>query len=243
MTGSSSTACLALGYEFGDNKIRWTNFFVRDTIKQTRLGLGNRQETTTQFMQQDTAWFARQLFDTQIVGEFKLADGVNLDLRGTYRQFEAQGAGRTVDRICPHQCRCGSLRRVLHQRAQQRQPRQCRDQLLGAQRKAVGGQRRSFLAGYAGYHAVCRRRLFEHQAHQLAARFPVQRAELDARLCRTAPSRSAAAAKHHQRLQYRADRAQRRQSGLPGAAAELGGLRQGQFPDHRCNQPRCRCAL
>ncbi len=84
---------LGFGYEFGDNKIRWTNFFVRDTIKQTRLGLGNRQETTTQFMQQDTAWFARQLFDTQIVAEFKLADGINLDLRGTYANSKRKAPG------------------------------------------------------------------------------------------------------------------------------------------------------
>ncbi len=84
---------LGVGYEFGDNKIRWTNFFVRDTIKQTRLGLGNRQETTTQFMQQDTAWFERQLFDTQIVGEFKLADGLSLDLRGTFAKSNRRAPG------------------------------------------------------------------------------------------------------------------------------------------------------
>lgn len=84
---------VGVGYEFGDSKIRWTNFFVRDTIKQTRLGLGNRQETTTQFMQQDTAWFERQLFDTQFVGEFKLADGVNLDVRGTYAKSQRKAPG------------------------------------------------------------------------------------------------------------------------------------------------------
>ena len=36
---------LGLGLEFGSNKIRWTNLYIRDTIKQSRLGLGNRQAT------------------------------------------------------------------------------------------------------------------------------------------------------------------------------------------------------
>ena len=29
-----------LGAEFGENKLRWTNLFIRDTIKQARLALG-----------------------------------------------------------------------------------------------------------------------------------------------------------------------------------------------------------
>jgi hypothetical protein len=44
-------------------------------------------------MQQDTAWFARQLFDTQIVGEFKLADGFSLDVRGTYANSKRKAPG------------------------------------------------------------------------------------------------------------------------------------------------------
>jgi hypothetical protein len=47
---------LGLGLEFGDNKIRWTNLYVRDTIKQARIALGNRQQTQVDFMQQRTAW-------------------------------------------------------------------------------------------------------------------------------------------------------------------------------------------
>ena len=39
--------------------------------KQARLAIGNRQQTTVDFMQQDTAWYERQLIDTQFVGEFK----------------------------------------------------------------------------------------------------------------------------------------------------------------------------
>jgi len=75
---------LGLGLEFGDNQFRWTNLYIRDTIKQTRLGLGNKQARGVDFMQQNTAWFARQLFDTQVVGEFRPADAISLDLRAGY---------------------------------------------------------------------------------------------------------------------------------------------------------------
>jgi TonB-dependent receptor len=77
---------LGLGLEFAGNKIRWTNLFIRDTLKQARLGIGSRQTTspTATLQQQDTAWFERQLIDTQFVGEFRLSPAVRLDLRGSY---------------------------------------------------------------------------------------------------------------------------------------------------------------
>src|SRR5690606_2990272 len=63
---------LGLGLEFGDNKLRWTNLYIRDTQKNTRMGLGRKDENPPLFMRQDTAWYERQLIDTQFVGEFKL---------------------------------------------------------------------------------------------------------------------------------------------------------------------------
>ena len=75
---------LGFGLEFGDNKIRWTNLFIRDTIKQARIGLGHRDQTPTDFLQQRTAWYERQLFDSQLIGEFKLFPGLNLDVRAGY---------------------------------------------------------------------------------------------------------------------------------------------------------------
>jgi outer membrane receptor protein involved in Fe transport len=74
------------GYEWGEHKVRWTNLFIRDTLKQARIGIGTRATgspgATSQ--QQDTAWYARQLFNTQLNGEFELSDEIELDLRGTY---------------------------------------------------------------------------------------------------------------------------------------------------------------
>lgn len=79
-----------LGFEIGDSKVRWTNLYIRDTIKQARLSLGNRQQTAVDFMQQKTAFYERQLIDTQMVGEFKLAPGVNLDLRAGYANSQRE---------------------------------------------------------------------------------------------------------------------------------------------------------
>jgi len=72
--------------DFGDNKVRWTTLYIRDTLKQARLGVGTRATTSTTatLLQQDTAWFERQLIDTQLVGEFKLTDKLSLDVRGSY---------------------------------------------------------------------------------------------------------------------------------------------------------------
>ncbi|MEO5939160.1 MAG: TonB-dependent receptor [Sphingomonas sp.] len=76
----------AINAKFDDNQIRFTNLFIRDTLKQARLGIGTRSQgnANATFVQQDTAWFARQLFETQVVGEFKITPELSLDLRGSY---------------------------------------------------------------------------------------------------------------------------------------------------------------
>jgi TonB-dependent receptor len=78
-----------LAYEFGEtnqNKIRWTNVYIHDTIKHARLGLGSRKGTAVDYMQQDTAWYERQLLDTQFVGEFKPIENLNIDVRASYAE-------------------------------------------------------------------------------------------------------------------------------------------------------------
>jgi len=82
---------LGFGLEFGANKIRLTNLYIRDTLKQARLGVGTRSTSgTATLMQQDTAWYERQLIDSQLVGEFKLADTLSLDLRGGYANSQRE---------------------------------------------------------------------------------------------------------------------------------------------------------
>lgn len=78
-----------LAFEFGDtnqHKVRWTNVYIHDTLKHSRLGLGNRKGTQVDYMQQDTSWYERQLLNTQVVGEFKINENLDVDLRGSYAE-------------------------------------------------------------------------------------------------------------------------------------------------------------
>lgn len=78
-----SNAMVGFGIEAGDQKLRWTNIFIRDTIKQARIGVGTRQTTSpiATLQQQDTGWFERQLVTSQFVGEFRPSSDVKLDVR------------------------------------------------------------------------------------------------------------------------------------------------------------------
>ena len=82
---------LGLGAEWGDQRVRWTNLYIRDTLKQGRLargstgnlGLGDPDVGVQPLIDQATRWFERELIDSQLVGEFKVGD-VALDARGAY---------------------------------------------------------------------------------------------------------------------------------------------------------------
>ncbi|MEP6785774.1 MAG: TonB-dependent receptor [Sphingomonadales bacterium] len=81
---------LGFGYEFDDNKIRFTNLYIRDTIKQARLALGNKEGTSVDFMQQKTAWYERQLINSQLVSELTLSEGLKLDIRAGYANSQRE---------------------------------------------------------------------------------------------------------------------------------------------------------
>jgi outer membrane receptor protein involved in Fe transport len=83
---------LGIGAEFGRHRIRWTNLFIRDTLKQGRLAAGFNRSVQDQdpnlppsLIEQNTYWFERQLMDTQLVGEFRFGN-FSVDLRGTYAE-------------------------------------------------------------------------------------------------------------------------------------------------------------
>lgn len=76
---------LGFGLEIDDHKFRFTNLFIRDTLKQSQLSLGTDfQDDDSEFIQ-DTGWFERQLYNTQVVGELDFGD-LNVDLRGGFAQ-------------------------------------------------------------------------------------------------------------------------------------------------------------
>ena len=72
-----------LGYEYGDgNRLRWTNLIVRDTLKRTSLAEGkqNNQRPTFDFLEQETGWYERQLWSSQLSAGFNL-DPLKIDAR------------------------------------------------------------------------------------------------------------------------------------------------------------------
>jgi outer membrane receptor protein involved in Fe transport len=81
---------LGLGLEIGEHKLRWTSLYIRDTLKQARLALGtDANQVGRDIMKQDTAWYERQLINTQFVGEFHF-DRFKLDLRGSYANSQRE---------------------------------------------------------------------------------------------------------------------------------------------------------
>ena len=84
---------LGLGLEYGDQKIRWTNVYIRDVLKQSSLSngtiiVGSGDDGFDKIIQ-ETGWFERQLIDSQVVGEFVFGD-IGLDLRAGYAQTDRE---------------------------------------------------------------------------------------------------------------------------------------------------------
>ncbi|UVI39262.1 TonB-dependent receptor domain-containing protein [Qipengyuania spongiae] len=83
---------LSFGVEADDFTLRWTNLYIRDTLKTARLATGTRfllGADGFDFINQNTAWFERQLIDTQLVGEFEF-DRLSVDLRGGFAQTDRE---------------------------------------------------------------------------------------------------------------------------------------------------------
>lgn len=81
---------LGLTAKIGGHNLRFTNLLIRDTLKLGRLAAGYDVQIgdpipggPAQQINQRTAWFERQLLNSQLVGEFKFGD-LDLDLRGGY---------------------------------------------------------------------------------------------------------------------------------------------------------------
>ena len=95
-------ALIGAGYEFGSNTIRLTNVYIHDTLKQARGAIGlNYPNFSGTRVQQNTAWFERQLIESQLVGEFKPTDRLKLDGRFAYANSKRNAPyERQFDYLC-----------------------------------------------------------------------------------------------------------------------------------------------
>jgi outer membrane receptor protein involved in Fe transport len=84
---------IGFGLDIGEHTIRWTNLYIRDTLKTARLATGTDSFTDVarpfDFQTQQTGWFERQLIDSQLVAEFKF-DAFQIDLRGGYARTDRE---------------------------------------------------------------------------------------------------------------------------------------------------------
>jgi hypothetical protein len=68
---------LGLNYDFGEgNRLRWTNLVIRDTIKRAALSEGKRNSNRPdfEFVDQETGWYERQVWSTQLAGGVNFGD-------------------------------------------------------------------------------------------------------------------------------------------------------------------------
>ncbi len=91
-------ALLGLTAEFDNNKIRFTNVFIRDSLKEARIQTGTDQSNIGEDLlnRNFTSFFERQLIDSQIVGEFDFGD-FDLDFRGTYANSQREAPYERVN--------------------------------------------------------------------------------------------------------------------------------------------------
>lgn len=77
------------GLEFGPHRLRWTNLFIRDSLKEARIQTGvNEINVGSDLVNiSNTAWFERQLMSTQGVGELRFGD-LSIDLRGAWAKSQ-----------------------------------------------------------------------------------------------------------------------------------------------------------
>ena len=89
---------LSFGLDIDEHTIRWTNLYIRDTLKTARLEEGFDifpGLTGFDFINQQTAWFERQLIDTQLVAELDF-DRLDIDVRGGYARTDREAPFNTT---------------------------------------------------------------------------------------------------------------------------------------------------
>jgi outer membrane receptor protein involved in Fe transport len=85
-------ALIGVGLDIGEHTFRWTNLYIRDSLKTARLTARtdfNAGISGQDFATQQTAWFERQLIDTQIVGELEFGK-LDVDVRGGYARTDRE---------------------------------------------------------------------------------------------------------------------------------------------------------
>ena len=84
-----ANALLGFGLELGEHRLRWTNVYIRDVLKQAVISEGEDLQDGDSEQHQQTGWFERQLIDSQLIAELEFGD-LEVDLRGGYAQTDRE---------------------------------------------------------------------------------------------------------------------------------------------------------
>lgn len=81
----------SVGLELGEHRFRWTNLFIRDTLKEARIqsGVNEVNVGSSPVNIGNTAWYERQLINTQLASELEFGD-FDVELRGSYAQAQRE---------------------------------------------------------------------------------------------------------------------------------------------------------
>ncbi|MEW4449772.1 TonB-dependent receptor [Qipengyuania sp. JC766] len=85
----NANALLGFGLELGDQQFRLTNLFIRDVLKQAQLSFVEDLQNGDSEVQQFTAWFERQLIDSQLVAELEFGQ-LDVDIRAGFAQSDRE---------------------------------------------------------------------------------------------------------------------------------------------------------
>jgi outer membrane receptor for ferrienterochelin and colicin len=73
--------------ELDNHTFKWTNFYVRNVTKEARSVEGESSRASNYIRDDWTAWYQRELIDTQLTGQHRLGD-LEIDWRGSYARTE-----------------------------------------------------------------------------------------------------------------------------------------------------------
>jgi len=74
--------------QLDNHTFKWTNFYVRNVTKEARSVEGD-STLASNFIRDDfTAWYQRELIDTQLTGEHEFGDNLTISWRGSYARTE-----------------------------------------------------------------------------------------------------------------------------------------------------------
>lgn len=73
--------------ELDSHKVKWTNLYVRNVTKETRSVAGDSSLASNFIRDDSTAWYQRELINTQLAGEHEFGD-LTITWRGSYARTE-----------------------------------------------------------------------------------------------------------------------------------------------------------